>query len=64
MSVSGNEATFRLSRLAPRRTFPFNDDDGLIVVPPAGRGTYEVKWRLDAENLGEAVMGILRIVVE
>lgn len=64
LRVSGSEVSFSVKRIAPRRVLTLNDEDAITIVPPDRPGEYEVKWRVDAENLRGPTEGVLKLVVQ
>ncbi|MDY7229841.1 hypothetical protein [Hyalangium rubrum] len=63
LRVSGSEVSFSVDRIAPRRVLTLSDEDAITIVPPDRPGEYEVKWRVDAENLRGPTEGVLKLVV-
>ncbi len=60
-----SRVTIRIKRLAPRRSFRFDDEeDGIVISPWCGAGIRAVRWHADAENLVGPQSGELRLLIQ
>jgi hypothetical protein len=64
LSVEGGEITVSAAHLGPRRSRPFKDDSGLVIVAPSETGEYSVPWTADCEELDAPLTGELKVLVQ